>query len=152
MGFCDQINKELEGYGHIHPINPISAVTLNHAPCNVAHVCLHCGQHMELVMKPVVTQTLDCCCYWLCAWLFLSFIFFSPQISVRLLAHKIQSPQEWEAIQALTVCTVIISTLTSFSIKRLNDKIFISACFPFVGPRSLYEELWSEVSQWSWEI
>uniref|UniRef100_A0A8C4GGQ2 Golgi associated, gamma adaptin ear containing, ARF binding protein 3a n=1 Tax=Dicentrarchus labrax TaxID=13489 RepID=A0A8C4GGQ2_DICLA len=25
-----------------------------------------------------------------------------PQISVRLLAHKIQSPQEWEAIQALT--------------------------------------------------
>uniref|UniRef100_A0A671VAC0 Golgi associated, gamma adaptin ear containing, ARF binding protein 3a n=1 Tax=Sparus aurata TaxID=8175 RepID=A0A671VAC0_SPAAU len=27
-----------------------------------------------------------------------------PQISVRLLAHKIQSPQEWEAVQALTVC------------------------------------------------
>ncbi|KAM6164443.1 ADP-ribosylation factor-binding protein GGA3 isoform 2-T2 [Rhynchocyon petersi] len=25
-----------------------------------------------------------------------------PQISVRLLAHKIQSPQEWEAVQALT--------------------------------------------------
>uniref|UniRef100_A0A8D3CTF8 Golgi associated, gamma adaptin ear containing, ARF binding protein 3a n=1 Tax=Scophthalmus maximus TaxID=52904 RepID=A0A8D3CTF8_SCOMX len=25
-----------------------------------------------------------------------------PQISVRLLAHKVQSPQEWEAIQALT--------------------------------------------------
>uniref|UniRef100_A0AAY4CQK8 Golgi associated, gamma adaptin ear containing, ARF binding protein 3a n=1 Tax=Denticeps clupeoides TaxID=299321 RepID=A0AAY4CQK8_9TELE len=25
-----------------------------------------------------------------------------PQISVRLLAHKIQSPQEWEALQALT--------------------------------------------------
>lgn len=29
--------------------------------------------------------------------------YFSPQIAVRLLAHKIQSPQEWEAIQALTV-------------------------------------------------
>lgn len=28
---------------------------------------------------------------------------FSPQIAVRLLAHKIQSPQEWEAIQALMV-------------------------------------------------
>lgn len=26
-----------------------------------------------------------------------------PQIAVRLLAHKIQSPQEWEAVQALTV-------------------------------------------------
>ncbi|XP_053564893.1 ADP-ribosylation factor-binding protein GGA3 [Bombina bombina] len=26
-----------------------------------------------------------------------------PQIAVRLLAHKIQSPQEWEALQALTV-------------------------------------------------
>ncbi|MGH0171127.1 UNVERIFIED_CONTAM: hypothetical protein FKN15_060249 [Acipenser sinensis] len=26
----------------------------------------------------------------------------SPQIAVRLLAHKIQSPQEWEAVQALT--------------------------------------------------
>nr|BAH14238.1 unnamed protein product [Homo sapiens] len=25
-----------------------------------------------------------------------------PQIAVRLLAHKIQSPQEWEALQALT--------------------------------------------------
>lgn len=28
---------------------------------------------------------------------------FRPQIAVRLLAHKIQSPQEWEAVQALTV-------------------------------------------------
>ncbi len=27
----------------------------------------------------------------------------SPQISVRLLAHKIQSPQDWESLQALTV-------------------------------------------------
>ena len=30
-----------------------------------------------------------------------------PQIAVRLLAHKIQSPQEWEAVQALTVCGFI---------------------------------------------
>lgn len=27
----------------------------------------------------------------------------SPPLATRLLAHKIQSPQEWEAIQALTV-------------------------------------------------
>lgn len=26
-----------------------------------------------------------------------------PPLATRLLAHKIQSPQEWEAIQALTV-------------------------------------------------
>lgn len=31
---------------------------------------------------------------------------YSPQISLRLLAHKIQSPQEWEALQALTVSYV----------------------------------------------
>lgn len=28
---------------------------------------------------------------------------FSPQLATRLLAHKIQSPQEWEAMQALMV-------------------------------------------------
>lgn len=27
----------------------------------------------------------------------------SPPLATRLLAHKIQSPQEWEAMQALTV-------------------------------------------------
>lgn len=30
-------------------------------------------------------------------------ILFSPQIAVTLLVHKIHSPQEWEALQALTV-------------------------------------------------
>lgn len=29
--------------------------------------------------------------------------FSRPSLATRLLAHKIQSPQEWEAIQALTV-------------------------------------------------
>ena len=36
-----------------------------------------------------------------------------PQIAVRLLAHKIQSPQEWEAVQALTVgfsCVLLLWT------------------------------------------
>lgn len=34
-----------------------------------------------------------------------SVLFLSPRppLATRLLAHKIQSPQEWEAIQALTV-------------------------------------------------
>lgn len=30
-------------------------------------------------------------------------LFYSPQLATRLLAHKIQSPQEWEAMQALMV-------------------------------------------------
>lgn len=39
------------------------------------------------------------------------FFFHSPQISVKLLVHKIESPQEWEALQALTVCIDIIFLL-----------------------------------------
>lgn len=35
---------------------------------------------------------------------------FRPQIAVRLLAHKIQSPQEWEAVQALTVGSPYLSS------------------------------------------
>lgn len=31
------------------------------------------------------------------------FLLSRPPLATRLLAHKIQSPQEWEAIQALTV-------------------------------------------------
>lgn len=30
MGFCDQINKELEGYGHVHSINSVSPIAVNH--------------------------------------------------------------------------------------------------------------------------
>lgn len=33
----------------------------------------------------------------------------SPQVAVRLLSHKIQSPQEKEALQALTVCNRLSS-------------------------------------------
>lgn len=34
---------------------------------------------------------------------YVNFLLFSPQLATRLLAHKIQSPQEWEAMQALMV-------------------------------------------------
>lgn len=47
----------------------------------------------------------QCCCLQ-SAWLFkfdLIFSTFRPQVATRLLAHKIQSPQEKEALQALTV-------------------------------------------------
>lgn len=53
-------------------------------------------------------------CYWhigvlfahffVCQSTFSKFVWsISPQLATRLLAHKIQSPQEWEAMQALTV-------------------------------------------------
>lgn len=32
-----------------------------------------------------------------------------PQLATRLLAHKIQSPQEWEAMQALLVSSVFLA-------------------------------------------
>uniref|UniRef100_A0A673XDZ0 Golgi associated, gamma adaptin ear containing, ARF binding protein 3 n=1 Tax=Salmo trutta TaxID=8032 RepID=A0A673XDZ0_SALTR len=53
-----------------------------------------------------------------------------PQISVRLLVHKIQSPQEWEALQALTymgdrvpekVKTKIIEMLYSWTVAFPNE-------------------------------
>lgn len=44
-------------------------------------------------------------------WVFLLGFFHSPQISVKLLVHKIESPQEWEALQALTVCIDLIFLL-----------------------------------------
>lgn len=33
MSFCDQINKELEGYGHVHLITPASPYTHNQIVC-----------------------------------------------------------------------------------------------------------------------
>lgn len=33
MSFCDQINKELEGYGHVHLITPASPCTHNQIVC-----------------------------------------------------------------------------------------------------------------------
>uniref|UniRef100_A0A673Z852 Golgi associated, gamma adaptin ear containing, ARF binding protein 3a n=1 Tax=Salmo trutta TaxID=8032 RepID=A0A673Z852_SALTR len=44
-----------------------------------------------------------------------------PQIAVRLLAHKIQSPQEWEAIQALMYLGDRVSEVVK---KRVVDMLF----------------------------
>ena len=149
MGFCDQINKELEGYGHIHSINSISLIT----SCPT-HLCpslwwTH-GAYCEASYNPASELSLLLLSLrWNVSLCFL-FIFSSAQISVRLLAHKIQSPQEWEAMQALTVCSVIISL--SFSLLLHSSKIIMYTCFPCVGPRGLYEELRARVPQWSREI
>lgn len=44
-------------------------------------------------------------------YVFFGVFFCSPQISVKHLVYKIQSPQEWEALQALTVCIDLIFLL-----------------------------------------
>lgn len=73
IGFCDQINKELEGYVCEVLAKPISFLFFFE---NCSHLRQSCSSGIS-----------SC----------------SPQIAVTLLVHKIHSPQEWEALQALTV-------------------------------------------------
>lgn len=58
------------------------------------------------------------------------FVFFSPQISVQLLVHKIQSPQEWEALQALTVCTDRLFYFNILSRTKVSECGFVRLPFP----------------------
>lgn len=88
---------------------------------------------------------------------FLPPFFCRPQISVRLLGHKIQSPQEWEAVQALTVSfqkSWINSqwakhVVSKHALKRLSTLLLlcwvfqITSCLGFGG---LHEELREKVS------
>lgn len=77
------------------------------------------------------------------------FFFCSPQISVKLLVHKIQSPQEWEALQALTVCVDLIFLLFYSTIMYCTKVQKMDSCklSVFVGSRGLHEELREKISQ-----
>uniref|UniRef100_A0A8C7ACK1 Golgi associated, gamma adaptin ear containing, ARF binding protein 1 n=1 Tax=Neovison vison TaxID=452646 RepID=A0A8C7ACK1_NEOVI len=63
--------------------------------------------------------------------------FEGPPLATRLLAHKIQSPQEWEAIQALTV----LETCMKSCGKRFHDKVgkfcFLYELIKVVSPKYL---------------
>ncbi|XP_032635052.1 ADP-ribosylation factor-binding protein GGA1 isoform X1 [Chelonoidis abingdonii] len=60
-----------------------------------------------------------------------------PPLATRLLAHKIQSPQEWEAIQALTV----LETCMKNCGKRFHDEVgkfrFLNELIKVVSPKYL---------------
>ncbi|KAM5288695.1 ADP-ribosylation factor-binding protein GGA1 isoform 5-T5 [Ctenodactylus gundi] len=63
--------------------------------------------------------------------------FEGPPLATRLLAHKIQSPQEWEAIQALTV----LETCMNSCGKRFHDEVgkfrFLNELIKVVSPKYL---------------
>uniref|UniRef100_A0A8C7HXD6 Golgi associated, gamma adaptin ear containing, ARF binding protein 3a n=1 Tax=Oncorhynchus kisutch TaxID=8019 RepID=A0A8C7HXD6_ONCKI len=67
-----------------------------------------------------------------------------PQIAVRLLAHKIQSPQEWEAIQALMVLEACMKNCG----KRFHNEVgkfrFLNELIKVVSPKYLGDRV-SEV-------
>ncbi|KAI2663496.1 ADP-ribosylation factor-binding protein GGA3 [Labeo rohita] len=71
-----------------------------------------------------------------------------PQISVRLLAHKIQSPQDWESLQALTylgdrvserVKTKVIELLYSWSV-ALPDEAKITEAYHMLKKQGIVAE------------
>nr|XP_004610556.1 unnamed protein product [Sorex araneus] len=61
--------------------------------------------------------------------------FEGPPLATRLLAHKIQSPQEWEAVQALTV----LETCMKSCGKRFHDEVgkfrFLNELIKVVSPK-----------------
>uniref|UniRef100_A0A2K5IWI1 VHS domain-containing protein n=1 Tax=Colobus angolensis palliatus TaxID=336983 RepID=A0A2K5IWI1_COLAP len=61
--------------------------------------------------------------------------FEGPPLATRLLAHKIQSPQEWEAIQALTVLETCMKSCS----KRFHDEVgkfrFLNELIKVVSPK-----------------
>lgn len=54
-----------------------------------------------------------------------------PQIAVKLLVHKIHSPQEWEALQALTVRTLLIDSVSFlFLLLQIQTKSMLTEWEP----------------------
>ncbi|XP_068176997.1 ADP-ribosylation factor-binding protein GGA1-like [Antennarius striatus] len=60
-----------------------------------------------------------------------------PQLAARLLAHKIQSPQEWEAIQALTVLETCMKTCGKQFHNAVGKFRFLNELIKVVSPKYL---------------
>lgn len=74
----------------------------------------------------------------------LDFISVSPQIAVTLLVHKIHSPQEWEALQALTVRLPAPECQPANPFYTQSSVISTPLC---AGAGGVHEELRQKVSQ-----
>ncbi|KAM6940087.1 ADP-ribosylation factor-binding protein GGA3a [Xenentodon cancila] len=70
-----------------------------------------------------------------------------PQISVRLLAHKIQSPQEWEAIQALTVLEACMKNCGRRFHNEVGKFKFLNELIKIVSPKYLGDKVSEKVKR-----
>ncbi|CAG5937674.1 unnamed protein product [Menidia menidia] len=68
-----------------------------------------------------------------------------PQISVRLLAHKIQSPQEWEALQGLTVLEACMKNCGRRFHSEVGKFKFLNELIKVVSPKYLGERVSEKV-------
>uniref|UniRef100_A0A665THE9 ADP-ribosylation factor-binding protein GGA3-like n=1 Tax=Echeneis naucrates TaxID=173247 RepID=A0A665THE9_ECHNA len=81
-----------------------------------------------------------------------------PQISVRLLAHKIQSPQEWEAMQALTVLEACMKNCGRRFHNEVGKFRFLNEMIKVVSPKYLGDKVSEEVKSkvikmlYSWTV
>uniref|UniRef100_A0A3Q3IG38 Golgi-associated, gamma adaptin ear containing, ARF binding protein 1 n=1 Tax=Monopterus albus TaxID=43700 RepID=A0A3Q3IG38_MONAL len=60
-----------------------------------------------------------------------------PQLATRLLAHKIQSPQEWEAMQALTVLETCVKNCGKQFHSEVGKFRFLNELIKVVSPKYL---------------
>uniref|UniRef100_H3ACH4 Golgi associated, gamma adaptin ear containing, ARF binding protein 1 n=1 Tax=Latimeria chalumnae TaxID=7897 RepID=H3ACH4_LATCH len=63
--------------------------------------------------------------------------FEGPQLATRLLAHKIQSPQEWEAVQALSVLETCMKTCGQRFHMEVGKFRFLNELIKVVSPKYL---------------
>ncbi|XP_051997502.1 ADP-ribosylation factor-binding protein GGA3-like isoform X2 [Xyrauchen texanus] len=64
-----------------------------------------------------------------------------PQISVRLLAHKIQSPQDWESLQALTVLEACMKNCGRRFHNEVGKFRFLNELIKVVSPKYLADRV-----------
>uniref|UniRef100_A0A671MS85 ADP-ribosylation factor-binding protein GGA3-like n=1 Tax=Sinocyclocheilus anshuiensis TaxID=1608454 RepID=A0A671MS85_9TELE len=117
-GFCDQINKELEGYVYLD----------------------------TMFVFPLVNQVR------------ILSVSYSPQISVRLLAHKIQSPQDRESLQALTVLEACMKNCGRRFYNEVGKFRFLNELIKVVSPKYLGDRVSEQVKTkviellYSWSV
>ncbi|XP_053309488.1 ADP-ribosylation factor-binding protein GGA3 [Spea bombifrons] len=68
-----------------------------------------------------------------------------PQIAVRLLAHKIQSPQEWESLQALTVLEACMKNCGRRFHNEVGKFRFLNELIKVVSPKYLGDRVSEKV-------